>query len=51
VRIPSAASDSPAPGCLPREGWDEAFAAAVKATDEELLLDFPNEFDEKEWRW
>ncbi len=40
-----------APECVPRQQWDEAFAAAGSAAEDELLLDFPNEFDEKEWRW
>ena len=35
----------------PRQGWNEAFAAAGTAAQDELLLDFPNEFDEKDWRW
>jgi antitoxin MazE len=39
----------------PREGWDEAFAAALArdgSLDAPLLLgDFPNEFDENEWTW
>ena len=40
-----------APERAPREGWEEAFAAAGSAAEDELLLDFPNKFDEKEWRW
>jgi antitoxin MazE len=44
-----------APQRKPREGWAEAFAAAIAEygpPDEELLLgDFPNEFDETEWTW
>ncbi|MBV8728614.1 MAG: AbrB/MazE/SpoVT family DNA-binding domain-containing protein [Acidobacteriia bacterium] len=35
----------------PREGWEEAFAAAGSSAKDELLLDFENEFDQKEWRW
>jgi antitoxin MazE len=35
----------------PRQGWNEAFAAAGTAAQDELLLDLPNEFDEKDWRW
>ena len=37
-----------------REGWNEQFAKAVAEdgdVPEEDILDFPNEFDEKEWKW
>lgn len=40
-----------APERAPRQGWEEAFAAAGNAAEDELLLDVPNEFDAKEWRW
>lgn len=38
----------------PREGWDEAFQQAIAAGDlpeGELLGEFSNDFDEKEWTW
>jgi hypothetical protein len=37
------------PHSAPREGWEEAFAAAGTSAGDELLLNFPNEFDWKEW--
>jgi antitoxin MazE len=40
-----------APDRVPRQGWEEAFVAARSAAEDELLLDFPNEFDDQEWRW
>jgi hypothetical protein len=38
---------------LPREGWDEAFAAAGPAeNDQFLLVPIPqNNFDVEEWKW
>ena len=37
---------------VPRAGWDEAFLKAGPSTDDELLLDLPdNEFDREEWHW
>jgi antitoxin MazE len=39
------------PHRAPREGWEEAFAAAGGPSGDDLRLDFPNEFDEKEWHW
>lgn len=40
------------PGRLPRQGWEEAFAAAGPSVEDELLLDFvQNEFDREEWQW
>jgi antitoxin MazE len=41
----------------PRAGWDEAMAKAVKEHGNELTeedkewMAFPNDFDEKEWKW
>ncbi|HET6469457.1 MAG TPA: AbrB/MazE/SpoVT family DNA-binding domain-containing protein [Geminicoccaceae bacterium] len=37
----------------PREGWEEAFAAAAAAGEmpPEPENDFPNEWDEREWTW
>jgi len=43
----------------PHAGWDAAFRRAIKkygpipelTAEEKAFLDFPNEFDEKEWTW
>ena len=36
----------------PRAGWAEAFRKAGPSTNDELLLDLPeNEFDRSEWQW
>jgi antitoxin MazE len=34
-----------------REGWEFAAKQAHGKGDDKLLMDFPNEFDEKEWTW
>lgn len=34
-----------------REGWELAAKQAHSKGDDKLLMDFPNEFDEKEWTW
>jgi len=34
-----------------QEGWTEMFNTIADASDEELLLDASNEFDEEEWTW
>jgi antitoxin component of MazEF toxin-antitoxin module len=34
-----------------REGWELAVQQAHSKGDDKLLMDFPNEFDEKEWTW
>ena len=40
------------PKSAPRAGWAEAFRKAGSSTDDELLLDLPeNEFDRNEWQW
>lgn len=39
-----------APDRAPRQGWDEAFAGGERG-DDEMLVDVPNEFDQKDWRW
>lgn len=39
------------PVLAPRTGWDQAFRKAGPSTNDELLLDLPeNEFDRSEWR-
>ena len=42
-----------APDRSPREGWERAFQAADRSTEDQLLLDttVPNEFDREEWQW
>ena len=35
----------------PREGWAKAFAEAGAGTEEVLLNDFSNDFDQDEWSW
>lgn len=42
-----------AKGHTPREGWEEAFRAAGRSTDDELLLGtLPmNKFDREDWEW
>ncbi len=43
----------------PRAGWEEAFAEAIRKNgpvaeltqDEQDFLNFPNDFDAKEWTW
>ncbi len=35
----------------PREGWAQAFKEAGAGTDELLLADISNEFDQDEWSW
>ena len=36
----------------PRQGWREAFrAAGAEGRDELLISDFPNAFDQDEWKW
>jgi len=36
----------------PREGWSEAFRAAGPSDSDELLIpDLPNVFDNEEWQW
>jgi len=41
------------PGRRPRQRWKEAFHAAGRAIDDELLLNdaSASEFDNKEWKW
>ncbi len=34
-----------------REGWAEAAEQAHKNGDDEMLLDFSNEFDQEDWTW
>lgn len=34
-----------------REGWEAAAKDANKLGDDKLLMDFPNDFDSKEWEW
>lgn len=35
-----------------REGWEEQFKSSKKGSKKPFLLgDFPNEFDEDEWKW
>jgi antitoxin MazE len=41
-----------APARLPREGWEEAFLAAGSSVHDELSLDSPSSwFDREKWRW
>jgi antitoxin MazE len=35
----------------PREGWAEAAKRMAKAHLDRVGLDFPNQFDEREWEW
>ncbi|MGB9235509.1 MAG: AbrB/MazE/SpoVT family DNA-binding domain-containing protein [Terriglobales bacterium] len=36
----------------PRQGWREAFqAAGTAASNDHLLPDFPNTFDQEDWKW
>jgi len=52
MKKPPAANDSASPlDCALRQAWDEAFTGAGSASKDELLLDFPNEFDDQEWQW
>ena len=40
------------PERTPREGWSQAFQAAIPAAGDELLLgEAHNEFDRREWKW
>ena len=34
-----------------REGWELAAIEAHKSGDDNLLMDFSNEFDVEEWKW
>ena len=34
-----------------QEGWTEQFNAVADDQQDNLLIDFPNEFDEEEWTW
>ncbi len=34
-----------------REGWEEAAKQAHENKDDELMMDFPNEFDAEDWTW
>jgi len=40
-----------APARQPREGWEDAFRAAGPSTQDELLLNPRNQFDQEDWRW
>jgi hypothetical protein len=42
-----------APYPPPRQGWETAFQAAARTSEDQLLLDTtpPNEFDREEWQW
>ncbi len=35
----------------PREGWAKAFLEAGAGSEEMLLDDFSNDFDQDEWSW
>lgn len=35
----------------PRENWKEQFLKAGALKEKEVLMDFPNQFDEEEWTW
>lgn len=35
----------------PRDNWKEQFLKAGSQNENEVLMDFPNQFDEKEWTW
>jgi antitoxin component of MazEF toxin-antitoxin module len=34
-----------------RDGWEEAAMKAHKIGDDRVMMDFSNEFDQKEWTW
>ena len=34
-----------------REGWEQAAMEAHQNKDDELMMNFPNEFDKEEWEW
>lgn len=34
-----------------REGWEQAAMEAHQNGDDKIIMDFTNEFDEKEWKW
>jgi len=34
-----------------REGWEQAAMEAHQNSDDELTIDFSNEFDKEEWTW
>jgi hypothetical protein len=34
-----------------REGWEQAARDAPKKKDDKLICNFPNEFEEKDWKW
>jgi antitoxin MazE len=34
-----------------RDGWEEAARLMHHKDDDELMMDFPNEFDDEEWTW